>query len=176
MTLSDRVVVMHHGVVQQVGTPLDVYNLPQNEFVAGFMGSPAMNFLTCHLHQTAEQLVVGVDELTWPIALDGASSAMAPPRLLTNRQQLQGALTLGIRPEDITLTTTSESNNGLPCRIMLVEHMGATNLFYVDLQVQRLVVTTEADFYLPPATNAVLHFNPAKIHFFAVEGGRNLTL
>ncbi|MCB0182728.1 MAG: TOBE domain-containing protein [Caldilineaceae bacterium] len=74
------------------------------------------------------------------------------------------------------MMTAESAEEGIPCRIMLVEHIGATNLFYVDLQGQRLVVTTDADFYLPPATNAVLHFNPAKVHFFAAEGGRNLTL
>ncbi|HRW09710.1 MAG TPA: ABC transporter ATP-binding protein [Caldilineaceae bacterium] len=176
MTLSDRVVVMQHGVVQQVGTPLDVYNLPNNEFVAGFMGSPAMNFLSCELQQSEAQLTVGMGGQSWAMPLGGASGTTTPTRILNNRDRLHGTLTMGIRPEDLTLTTAEAPDEGVPCRIMLVEHMGATNLFYVDLQGQRLVVTTDADFYLPPATNAVLHFNPAKVHFFATEGGRNLTL
>ncbi|MCB0064018.1 MAG: ABC transporter ATP-binding protein [Caldilineaceae bacterium] len=176
MTLSDRVVVMHHGVVQQVGTPLDVYNLPNNEFVAGFMGSPAMNFLSCELKQNAAQLTVSMDGQVWTMPIAGAAGTTTPARILNHRDQLHGALTMGIRPEDLTLTEAGAQEQGVPCRIMLVEHMGATNLFYVDLAGQRLVVTTDADFYLPPATNAVLHFNPAKIHFFAVEDGRNLTL
>lgn len=178
MTLSDRVVVMHHGVVQQVGTPLDVYNLPSNEFVAGFLGSPAMNFLTCQLHQEGGRLTVQLGGPTWSIPFNDTTVTL-PSRLVTNRQQLQDDVLLGIRPEDLTLTandTTDTSSAGVPCRIMLVEHMGATNLFYVDLDGQRLVVTTDADFHLPPATNAQLHFNPTKIHFFATDDGRNLTL
>ena len=58
---------------------------------------------------------------------------------------------------------------------MLVEHMGATNLFYVDLQGQRLIVTTDADFYLAPETAAIVRLNPTKLHFFDAAGGRNVT-
>ncbi|MCB0182729.1 MAG: ATP-binding cassette domain-containing protein, partial [Caldilineaceae bacterium] len=90
MTLSVRVVVMHHGVVQQVGTPLDVYNLPNNEFVAGFMGSPAMNFLNCELQQSEAQLTVGVGGQSWAMPLGGATETTTPARILNNRNQLHG--------------------------------------------------------------------------------------
>ncbi|MEZ4862634.1 MAG: ABC transporter ATP-binding protein [Caldilineaceae bacterium] len=182
MTLSDRVVVMQHGVVQQVGTPLDVYNLPNNEFVAGFMGSPAMNFLSCQLQQSAPDLQIVLGEHAWRVALTPTATNTTPLRILTNRERLQGALTLGIRPEDLTLQADQSGENadaggqGIPCRIMLVEHMGATNLIYVDLQGQRLVVTTDADFYLPPGDHARLHINSTKLHFFEPDSGRNVTL
>ncbi|MBV7335093.1 ABC transporter ATP-binding protein [Chloroflexi bacterium TSY] len=179
MTLSDRVVVMNHGVVQQVGSPLDVYNLPNNKFVAGFLGSPAMNFLTCHVQPDDAQLKIMLDGLTWSISLETTTEQSTPSRLLANRKRLNGSLTLGIRPEDLTLAPatgdpSAHVPNGARCRIMLVEHMGANNLFYVDLQDQRLIVTTDADFYLAPGTQAIVRLNPAKLHFFDPDNGHNV--
>ncbi len=69
MTMSHRVVVMNHGVVQQIGTPLEVYNLPHNDFVAGFLGSPAMNFLPGQVAASEQTLAIKSDGLDWQIAL-----------------------------------------------------------------------------------------------------------
>jgi multiple sugar transport system ATP-binding protein len=176
MTMSDRVVIMNHGVVQQVGTPLEVYNLPNNDFVAGFLGSPGMNFLPCQLSQQADSLVVQADNFAWQVPL--AASATAPPvaRIINNRDRLQGKAILGIRPEDITLATAHDNNAGVPCRVTLVEHMGSQNIFIIHAGKQQFTVTTDADFYLEPGTNATIRLNNAKMHFFDGQNGKNLTL
>ncbi len=175
MTMSDRVVVMNKGVVQQVGTPLEVYNLPSNTFVAGFLGSPAMNFIPCQVQQTADALTIMAEELHWALPLDGTQAASE--RITKNRAQLQGKLTLGVRPEDLTLVTAAPATAAaIPCRITLVEHLGAGNLLIVQVGSQQITVATAADFFLPPGSNATLVINPAKVHFFITDSGRNVTL
>lgn len=176
MTMSDRVVVMNKGVVQQVGTPLEVYNLPSNDFVAGFLGSPAMNFVPCQVQQSGDTLVVVATGWSWTMALT-TNGQSASARLLKNRTHLQGKMTLGIRPEDLTLLAPPpETASTIPCRITLVEHMGASNLFIVQAGGHQLTIATPADFYLPPGSNVAIGINPAKVHFFETGSGNNLTL
>ncbi|MFN8486112.1 MAG: ABC transporter ATP-binding protein [Caldilineaceae bacterium] len=169
MTMSDRVVIMNRGVVQQVGTPLEVYNLPSNEFVAGFLGSPAMNFVPCQLRQQADNLTAQADGFTW-------LTPLATTRLANNRARLTGKATLGVRPEDLTLSVANDNHEGIPCRVTLVEHMGAQNIFIIQTGKQQLTATTDADFYLAPGTNASVRLNNAKLHFFDNQTGKNLTL
>src|SRR5436309_3437919 len=94
MTLGDRVVVMRDGVVQQVGEPLELYNQPANKFVAGFIGSPAMNFAN-----------VTVSEANGSLIAENSGLRIKLPE--ATAQRLRGhvgrAITLGIRPEDLTV-------------------------------------------------------------------------
>ena len=95
MTLADRVVVMNHGVIEQVGTPHELYHNPKTRFVAGFIGSPAMNFIPCRLEGAGDGLVVRVgNELTLPV----------PPARARQYQSHKGngELLLGLRPEHLT--------------------------------------------------------------------------
>ena len=175
MTMSDRVVVMNKGVVQQVGTPLEVYNLPSNDFVDGFLGSPAMNFIPCQVQQTGDDLTVNAEGFQWTLPLRGERAT--GERVLKNRERLQGSLTLGVRPEDLSLVATAmETPATIPCRITLVEHMGASNLFIVQAGKQQLTVAAPADFYVPPGSNAFIVVNPTKVHFFETNNGQNVTL
>lgn len=175
MTMSDRVVVMNKGVVQQVGTPLEVYNLPSNDFVAGFLGSPAMNFVPCQVQQSGDEITVTAEGLHWMLPFDGERPA--GERLTKNRQRLQGKLTFGVRPEDLALVTDPTAQQAtLPCRITLVEHMGASNLFIVQAGAHQLTIAAPADFYLPPGSSAAILVNPTKVHFFEADSGKNISL
>src|SRR6202008_2696430 len=103
MTLGDRVVVMKDGLVQQVGEPLELYNQPANRFVAGFIGSPAMNFADVTLAETRGKGVA--EEAGRRIVVAGDLAARA-------RAKMNGAgtrATLGIRPEDIHVAGTADS-------------------------------------------------------------------
>jgi multiple sugar transport system ATP-binding protein len=95
MTLADRVVVMNHGVIEQVGTPTELYHHPRTRFVAGFIGSPAMNFIPCNIQEEAGQLKLRVN--------DSMTFAVPPERA---RQYIQhkgnGSVLLGLRPEHLT--------------------------------------------------------------------------
>jgi ABC-type sugar transport system ATPase subunit len=121
MTLADRIVAMHAGVVQQVGTPLDLYDRPDNQFVAGFIGSPKMNFLACQLAAADAGSVKlaglgGAAELSLPIG--GVDGGARPA-------------TLGIRPEHLTIAGNGEGE--LDGHVTLVEELGAESFVHLTL-------------------------------------------
>jgi multiple sugar transport system ATP-binding protein len=93
MTLADRVVVMNKGLIEQVGTPNDLYHFPATRFVAGFIGSPAMNFIPCKLQEAAGGLVAHLSEtIAFPVPAN---------RTERYRPHLNGRLLFGLRPEHI---------------------------------------------------------------------------
>ncbi len=176
MTLSHRVVVMNLGRVQQVGTPLDVYNQPRNLFVAGFLGSPSMNVLDCH---------VQVEDGTWRVHLEDTPAAalsltaedLFELGLAEARERLHGQAILGIRPEDIAYGPQgglSEDPEGIPCQVMVVEPMGSLNILVVSLGGQLVTVSTGPDRIFTAGEHGRLSFNRAKIHFFDRENEQNL--
>jgi multiple sugar transport system ATP-binding protein len=116
MTMSDRVVILDGGELQQVGTPEEVYNEPTNRFVADFIGSPSMNFFDVDRQGTR---LVG-DDFEYPISQE-----------LTNRVE-SDELVLGIRPEDITITE-SATDRSIATYVMVVEPVGSDNYVYLTL-------------------------------------------
>jgi len=125
MTLADRVVVMNAGLIEQVGTPNDLYHSPITKFVAGFIGSPAMNFIPCQLEQAAGALRLRVnDKLSFPVPADRTSrytSHIGKPNLV-----------LGLRPEHIMETRPHAEPNqhDFDQMIEVVEPMGMETLVY----------------------------------------------
>ncbi|CAN7328232.1 ABC transporter ATP-binding protein [Rhizobacter sp. LjRoot28] len=120
MTLGDRIAVFNAGRIEQVGTPLDLYSRPANRFVAGFLGSPRMNFIPVTAHEPAGQGVRLRVEPAGVVDVPGAL-AMAP----------SGPLMLGIRPEHLGVTRVEE---GLAARIDLLEHLGDSVLVHATLR------------------------------------------
>ncbi len=95
MTLDDRVVVMNHGVIEQVGTPQELYHNPKTRFVAGFIGSPAMNFIPCRMESRADQLALHIGEsIVFPVPARRAAHYAA--------HKGSGEFLLGLRPEHLT--------------------------------------------------------------------------
>ena len=176
MTLSHRVVVMNHGVVQQVGTPLEVYNTPQNVFVAGFLGSPTMNFIDCQLQLEGEALKVQIENL------EHAGFSLDEEDFTTYgrqdyRQRLQDKAILGIRPEDISFVHQDDSSNSsrhVACRVAVVEPMGSMNILVVFVGDLQITVTTGPDQMFRPNEEGWLTFNLAKTHFFHQDNEQNL--
>ena len=127
MTLGDRVVVMKDGLVQQVGEPLELYNAPANRFVAGFLGSPAMNFAAVRVHEVDGALHAESDAFRIDV----------PAEIGRRLRQYAGSdVTMGIRPEDLQLANGSHPP-GLcfDAVVELVEKLGAEIL--LDLRVGR---------------------------------------
>jgi multiple sugar transport system ATP-binding protein len=118
MTMADRIVAMHHGIVQQVGSPLDIYDRPANVFVASFIGSPAMNFVRGAYRSAgvAGTLSLGDLQIALPAALPLADGA---------------PVLAGIRPEHLRIS--GNPGAGLPARIELIEPMGLTTLIHVSV-------------------------------------------
>jgi ABC-type sugar transport system ATPase subunit len=150
MTLADRIVVLNGGRIEQVGTPLELYREPQNMFVAGFIGSPRMNFLKMRAH--------GSDAGT---QVRTAGTSVALPFELAG----EADLILGVRPEDLTLTP--DGSGPLAFRLDIEEHMGEFRLLYLTADDGSPVIakTTLQDSF---AEGDVLHFTfePATAHLF----------
>ena len=153
MTLADRVVVLRDGRIEQIGAPDALYETPVNEFVAGFIGSPAMNFL----QGSAADGVVRI----------GAAETVAAGAL-------SGAVTVGIRPEDL-LAGDVDAAGGIRAQVTLVEPMGAdTLIFCATDEGQELTVRLPR--YTPVRERETLSLTPraGAVHLFDPETGQRL--
>ena len=119
MTMASRIVVLNGGQVEQVGPPLDLYNRPANRFVAGFLGSPRMNFVAAR--------VTARDDRTATVQADGLTGTLTIP--LTGGAQTGDAVTIGIRPEAFTDEPTGVTLQG---RVAVIESLGRETLLYLD--------------------------------------------
>jgi multiple sugar transport system ATP-binding protein len=128
MTLADRVVVMHHGRIEQVGTPNDLYHAPTTRFVAGFIGSPAMNFIPCRLEAAENGLRARLSDRI-VFAVPDARAARYRPYVGHD------GLTFGLRPEHLTeARTNGEQQFGyVDALIEVVEPMGMETLVYFSI-------------------------------------------
>lgn len=147
MTLADRIVVMRDGQIEQVGTPLELYDTPVNTFVAGFIGSPAMNFL--------EGTMIGADFRL----RDG-------PLLKVNRAA-DGATTCGIRPEHFQIGA-----GGLDCEVVIVEPTGSETVVICRVSGQKITAVFRDRLDIRTGERIHLSANPANLQMFDVNGRR----
>ncbi len=161
MTMSDRIVIVAEGELQQVGPPEEIYNEPVNRFVANFIGSPAMNFFDVTLEDDCLQ----VETFEYPIAADTAERARAAG---TN-----SSFTLGVRPEHISLTDEQDPS-AIRADLVVIEPVGSDNYLYVTVGDHDCTVRVPAD--VKPDGNASLWitFDESNIHLFDNETGENV--
>jgi multiple sugar transport system ATP-binding protein len=152
MTMADRIVVMNQGRIEQQGTPEALYDHPATLFVAGFIGSPAMNLISGILQHGALVLPDGT-ELPFPasMAVDGQ------------------AVTLGVRPEDIGPAT-----DGIASEVVDVEPTGVDTLILCRFAGVQLTVSVRQRYRAPPGTPIRLAFNREKLHAFDTTTGQSL--
>ncbi|TPW72856.1 ABC transporter ATP-binding protein [Schumannella sp. 10F1B-5-1] len=159
LTMGDRIAVLKDGVLQQVGSPRDLYEKPNNVFVAGFIGSPAMNLFTADLVDGGIQFGTGVAAVERDV-LAAASGKQ---------------VTVGIRPEDLTLST---SGSGLQVEVDVVEELGADGYLYghADIAGKRVDIVTRVDGRAHPnaGDKVVLTPVPQHLHTFDAETGERL--
>ncbi|HEY8446538.1 MAG TPA: ABC transporter ATP-binding protein [Thermomicrobiales bacterium] len=156
MTLADRVAIMNKGVLQQVGPPREVYRQPVNMFVAGFLGSPPMNFLTLDVQAEEGQLWLTGPNVRYPLPPEQAAAV---------RQASLARLALGVRPEHITLSHHPDER-AIPAEVYLVEDLG--NELLVDTRVdgQQAVIRIPAGPAPSIGDRIWLSFSPADLHLF----------
>ena len=136
MTMGDRVAVMRDGLLQQLGTPHEIYTAPANLFVAGFIGSPAMNVYRARLAEDGTALRLGSQTLTLPPAVAG-DEALAPYR--------GRSLVAGIRPEDLpdaALAPAPRGGQALHAEVELVEELGSERYIHFRIDADRVAVHT----------------------------------
>jgi multiple sugar transport system ATP-binding protein len=158
MTMADRIVVMHDGIVEQIGTPLELFDHPKNLFVAQFIGSPAMNTLEGKLRIDAGQAWVEAQDRRWPLA-------NVPKG--TDGQ----AVHYGIRPTDITLSPTGQ---GIAATVVVVEPTGAETELLLQVGSSQVVVVIHGRTDVQPDQTVHLAIESAKSHVFDVGNGARL--
>ena len=157
MTMADRLVVMNEGLIEQIGTPVEVYNNPASTYVGGFIGSPPMNFVPGRL----DGQTVTFDN-NHAIALGTAASG-------------DGAVTVGMRPEHLR-PAIGEAAAPVEGRVLLVEELGASRLVHMDTPLGRLIanVPVEAGEIHMADDRGRFTIDPAHVHLFDVDTGRAL--
>lgn len=172
MSMADRVAVLNGGVIQQIGTPMAVYNQPVNQFVALFLGSPGMNLQDCHLTTSEGKLFVEIEHSNVRLQI--------PDEL---RQKIDGKetgdeLTFGIRAEDILLAKESQSAS-VQTKVYLVEPLGAENI--IDLSIGQepttnkknlLKAKTPPDFDAKIGETLWMNFVTDRMHIFDKKNGK----
>jgi multiple sugar transport system ATP-binding protein len=162
MTLGDRVVVMRDGFVQQVGTPLEIYSRPVSRFVAGFIGSPAMNFLDMRVEGEGDSVY---------LRRNGLDVAAPPERRVALACYAGREVTLGVRPEHVALLAgQAPGENGVSGRVEVTEQLGAELLADVQVGDASLIVSrVDPEIDLKRGQPVRLAFNPGRLHFFDRE-------
>lgn len=168
MSLADRIVIMHEGVLQQVGSPEEVYAYPANLFVAQFVGSPVMNIAKAS---------VAADGGAARVTIHGAEKGFAFPSELLGRldslKAANGSLALGIRPEGVIVQ--HEARDGfLPVETQIIEPLGAYDI--VDLKVgsQTLRARTRSGYVANAGDRVFARVDPGQAHFFDTRSGNSL--
>ncbi|KAA9133853.1 ABC transporter ATP-binding protein [Microbacterium caowuchunii] len=159
LTMGDRIAVLKDGLLQQVGTPRDLYERPKNVFVAGFIGSPAMNLFAADVNEQ------GVRFGTGTVPVDRDTLAPAGRRV-----------TLGVRPEDVIIGEVRDA--GLTVTVDLVEELGADGYLYGHAEVdgERVDIIARVDGRIHPDAGDTVSAipRPGRIHLFDVDSGERL--
>lgn len=176
MTLGTRIVVMKDGVVQQVESPANIYNNPRNQFVAGFIGSPSMNFFDAYVGEEEGRttLYLGGTELGKKVYVDDSRGQ------ILKEQENGKKVVIGIRPEDIWEYEDAVHRGFDEASVDIVETItarempGAEVILYFDAQNKSHAVRLRPDNQTRTGEKLQLYFDPEKLHVFDKETGENL--
>ncbi len=167
MTLGDRIVVLADGRIQQIGRPIDLYRAPISRFVAGFIGTPPMNFVDGGLRDENGQVV-----------FIGEGISLRVPREKTATAKPAESLTLGIRPEDLRLAASGSASaeaappgEAFSGRVVLVERLGGTSHVHFDLEGGNRMMASVMNDRLPDVGETIsVSVTPERLHLFAADG------
>ena len=161
MTMADKIAVLRAGRLEQFGPPLELFNRPANLFVAGFIGSPKMNFLTAGLIHGSEGSVIRLQ--------DGSDLPVPQSRFGTPPS---GPAVLGIRPGDLEL---AETGDGIPAAVTSVEQLGSDSfIFSRDSNGEELVLTTKGQTEIRSGDQIHLKIDPDRMHVFDAQTRQTL--
>jgi len=156
MTMADKIVVMHDGIVEQMGSPLELYDKPDNQFVAGFIGSPAMNFLHGHLKSNGQPYVETDNGSKLPLATAPTASDGRP-------------VVYGVRPEHLEL-----SSDGIEADVVVVEPTGSETQIVARIGTQDIIAVFRERHDVNPGEKIRLKPRMSSAHLFDKETGRRL--
>jgi lactose/L-arabinose transport system ATP-binding protein len=160
MTLADKIVVLRDGIIEQVGRPLDLYDDPANQFVAGFIGSPKMNFLAA---KVVEKSPAGI---TIALSQHGDAKLVLP----VSGAELGEDVVLGVRPEHFGPAGAGGAD--LTIHIDVAEHLGTTSYVYARTDGDPLIIEREESRNEDGADSLTVSIDPAKAYLFDKQGQR----
>jgi multiple sugar transport system ATP-binding protein len=158
MTMADRIVVMHDGIIEQIGTPLELFDRPGNLFVAQFIGSPAMNVFKGTLRQADGRAWVEAQGHQWPIGTIAQARDGQPVHY-------------GVRPGDLSLSATGQ---GIPAKVIVVEPTGAETELLLDVGGANVIVVMHGRTAVRPDEIVHLEIAAGKTHVFDDASGARL--
>jgi multiple sugar transport system ATP-binding protein len=158
MTMADRIVVMHDGIVEQIGTPLELFDHPGNLFVAQFIGSPAMNVFKGTLRRQDGRSFVEAQGDAWPLG-----------ELKEGRDGQ--TVHYGVRPGDIALSTP---DRGIPAKVVVVEPTGAETELVLQVGSEQLIVVLHGRTAAQPDEQVGLVIDGSKAHLFDGDSDKRL--
>jgi multiple sugar transport system ATP-binding protein len=160
MTMADRIVVMHDGRIEQIGAPLELYDHPDNLFVAQFIGSPAMNVMSGKVNRASGSAHVEVaGGVRWPLHTGPGADGQA--------------VAYGIRPGDLRLASAN-ADDAVPAEIVVVEPTGAETELLIQAGDDQLILVTHGRPNVNPGDRVGLTIDPAKVHVFDQGTGARL--
>ena len=159
MTMADRIVVMHDGIIEQIGTPLELFDRPGNLFVAQFIGSPSMNVMKGTLRVADGRTWVEAEGHSWPA------------QALANAVDGQ-AVDYGVRPTDLKVSTTG---TGIPAKVIVIEPTGAETELLLEVGNSKIIVVMHGRTEAQPDDIIHLDVAPGKAHVFNGDSGQRLS-
>lgn len=160
MTMADKIVVLKDGNIEQVGSPHDLYHNPASRFVAGFIGSPKMNFLSGHI-ESAHATGMGVK-------LDAGATILVPVQ--PNQSLVGKPITVGIRPDDFSPSAAEKTDIGIEIDVDFVEHLGSVTYIYGNAGRESMVAKAPNAAAPSRSGKVRLAASPADCHLFMMNG------
>ncbi|MBU2530010.1 MAG: sn-glycerol-3-phosphate ABC transporter ATP-binding protein UgpC [Elusimicrobia bacterium] len=169
MTLASRIVVMNHGNVQQIGAPIEVYRKPVNIFVAGFIGSPTMNFVKGKFKTINGRLVFKNDDMSFSI----------PSFLLSDEERIEDRdIVIGIRPDDIALETNGADHytENIDVILEVSELLGHRENLYFSIGKNKILASVNTFANKSPGSKVSLYFNYKNMHVFDAKSEKRISV
>ena len=160
LTMADKIVVMKLGVIQQIGGPMELYNEPDNKFVAGFIGSPPMNFLVTKIEKEGDK--VYANEGTFRLEVTPEQARYLQP-------YIGKEVTFGIRPEDVEYSHTPVDGKTINGHVSVVEPLGSETQVYVSTSKAKVVGKIDPTVIPEPDEKVALIANMEKAKFFDLD-------
>ncbi|MCH7495154.1 MAG: TOBE domain-containing protein [Candidatus Marinimicrobia bacterium] len=161
MTLGDKIIIMRDGVIQQNGTPVNLYDYPVNKFVAGFIGSPSMNFITGQV-EDVQGLVFNNGSMSFQINT-GAEDKL--------KDFVGKEIIFGIRPEDISISGEEE---GIPMVVEILEMMGNEIYLYLTMDQNTIIARVPPDTKVEEGQKVDVIFDFSKVHYFEPDSQKRI--
>jgi multiple sugar transport system ATP-binding protein len=162
MTMADRIAVMNNGIIEQVGTPVELYDRPINSFVAEFIGSPAINMIPGVFRRSSDR--------AWVEAVDGGNESVELPVQVDAKAVDMQPVLYGVRPENLKIT----SSGGVPAKVGLVEMMGADLQIFAQFGGCQVCAIADRSCLVGAEDEINLSFDPELIHLFDEKTGRRV--